>query len=76
LYVPTTASISAIISTTITSPLVAASATAVSTAASAADGGNAAVASVQGIEGKTCCGMILFLLVITCDYTCERHKKK
>jgi hypothetical protein len=60
LYAPTAASVSAVISTTIASPPVAATATAISTAASAADGGNAAVARVRGIKGDTCCGMALF----------------
>jgi hypothetical protein len=65
LYAPTTASVSAIISTTIASPLVAASATAVSIAAFATNGGNPAVASAQGIECDTCCGMTLFF---ACDH--------
>jgi hypothetical protein len=59
LYASTAASVSAVISTTI------ASATAVSTAAAAANGGSVAIASVQGIEGDTCCGMTLFF---ACDH--------
>jgi hypothetical protein len=60
LYAPTAASVSTIISTTIASPSVAASAT-----ASTADGGNAANASTRGIEGDTCYGMTLFF---ACDH--------
>jgi hypothetical protein len=59
LYASTASSVSAVISTTI------ASTTAILTAASAANGGNVAVASVQGIEGDTCCGMTLFF---ACDH--------
>jgi hypothetical protein len=75
LYAPTAASVSAVISTTIASPPVTAFVTAVFTAASAADGGKAAVASMQGIEGDTCCGMTLFFACDHICYTCERHQK-
>jgi hypothetical protein len=65
LYAPTAASVSAIISTTIASPPVITYAPAISTAASAANCGNTAVASMQVIEGDTCCGMTLSFV---CDH--------